>query len=335
MTQYVIRRLLSAIPVLLGVTVITFVLTQLLPGDPARMVAGQFANAEQMEAVRERLGLDQPLWVQYFRYLARLTRGDLGISFSSQQAVFNELKIFFPATLELTLVAMVLTVIIGVPLGVMTGSGKSPLVNSSVLFLSLVGVGLPVFWAGLVFQLIFAGRLDLLPLDGRLGAVVPPPPSVTNMYVLDALFAGQWSTLVDAIKHLILPAVTLAIGRIASVARITHASMLDIMRRDYVRTAQAKGLPRRKVVDKHALKNALLPVVTTIGLQVGFLLGGSILVENIFSWGGIGTYAWIGIFRLDIPAIMGVTLSTTLMFMTINLLTDIAYAFLDPRIAYS
>ncbi len=334
MIQYLTRRILAAIPVLLGVTVITFVLSQLLPGDPARAVAGTFATAEQIEAVRERLGLDKPLVIQYVRYLGRLLRGDLGTSFSSQQSVREELRIFFPATIELTLVAMILTVLIGLPLGVMTGSRKAPFVNSTVLFLSLVGVGLPVFWAGLVFQLIFAGQLDILPLDGRLSSGMPPPPGVTNMYTVDALLAGQWSTLADAATHLVLPAVTLAIGRIASVARITHASMLDVMRRDYVRTAQAKGLPQRRVVNKHALKNALLPVVTTIGLQAGFLLGGTILVENIFSWGGLGTYAWIGIFRLDIPAIMGVTLLATVTFMLVNLVTDIAYAFLDARVAY-
>jgi peptide/nickel transport system permease protein len=335
MIQYVIRRIFAAVPLLLGVTVITFVLSQLLPGDPARMVAGQFASTEQIEAVRDRLGLDRPIPVQYVIYLSRLLRGDLGTSFSSQQAVTQELRVFFPATIELTLVAMILTVVIGLPLGIMTGSRKAPFVNSGVLFLSLVGVGLPVFWAGLVFQLIFAGRLDILPLDGRLGATIIPPPSVTNMYTIDALLAGQWGTFVDAVRHLILPAVTLAIGRIASVARITHASMLDVMRRDYVRTAQAKGLPQRRVVNKHALKNALLPVVTTIGLQVGFLLGGTILVENIFTWGGLGTYAWIGIFRLDIPAIMGVTLIATVTFMLVNLVTDIGYAFLDARITYS
>ena len=334
MAQYFIRRILAAVPVLLGVTVITFVLSQLLPGDPARMVAGQFASAEQVAAVRERLGLNQPLPVQYVRYLGRLLRGDLGTSFSSHQQVAEELRSFFPATIELTLVAMILTVLIGVPLGVMTGSRKAPFINSGVLLLSLIGVGMPVFWAGLVFQLIFAGRLDILPLDGRLGLDCAPPPRVTSMYTIDALLAGQWSTFVDAVTHLILPAVTLAIGRIASVARITHASMLDIMRRDYVRTALAKGLPQQQVVNKHALKNALLPVVTTIGLQVGFLLGGTILVENIFSWGGLGTYAYIGIFRLDIPAIMGLTLVATLTFMLVNLVTDFAYAFLDPRITY-
>lgn len=335
MTAFVVRRILATIPVVLGVTLITFVLGQLMPGDPARMVAGQFANSEQVEAVRERLGLDRPILVQYGIYLSRLLQGDLGISFSSQQTVARELQTFFPATLELTGLAMLMTVVIGIPLGVLTGSRRSPFLNSTVLFLSLVGVGLPVFWAGLMFQLIFSGRLDLLPLDGRLSTMVLPPPSITNMYTIDALLAGQWSTFVDALRHLILPSATLAIGRIASVARITHAAMTSVIRLDYVRTARAKGLQQSKVVYKHALRNAMLPVVTTVGLQVGFLLGGTILVENIFSWGGLGTYAWIGIFRLDIPAIMGVTLVATLMFTAVNLLTDILYAWLDPRIQYA
>jgi peptide/nickel transport system permease protein len=259
----------------------------------------------------------------------------LGTSFSSQQAVSRELRTFFPATLELTLVAMLLTVAIGVPIGVLTGATKNSFFNSSVMFLSLVGVGLPVFWAGLIFQVVFAGRLDWLPLDGRLGVGTLPPPPITNLYVVDAIIAGQWSVAREAATHLVLPAVTLAIGRVASVARITQVAVEEVMHRDYVRTAAAKGLTHYGVVKAHVLRNALIPVVTTIGLQVGFLLGGAILVENIFSWGGIGTYAWIGIFRLDVPAIMGVTLIATLTFTLVNLITDIAYAFIDPRIAAS
>lgn len=334
MASYILRRLLAAVPVLLGVTVVAFILTSLLPGDPAREVAGRFATQEQIDTVRERLGLNDPIYVQYARYVGRLIRGDFGISFTTQQPVFKELLVYFPATLELTLVAMIVTVLIGLPLGIITGSGKSPWINSFVLLFSLIGVGLPVFWAGLVFQLIFAGQLGILPLDGRLSWQFTPPPPVTNMYTIDALIAGQWDTFVNAAAHLVLPAATLAIGRIASVARITHAAMLDVMRKDYIRTAQAKGARWRTVVNKHALKNALLPTVTTIGLQVGFLLGGTILVEIIFSWGGIGTYAWVGIFRLDMPVVMGVTLVATLTFMLANLITDLLYSLLDPRISY-
>lgn len=334
MTQHILRRLILALPVLIGVSMMTFFLTNMLPGDPAREAAGRFATREQIEAVRKRLGLDQPLPVQYVRYLRRLVQGDLGTSLNSRQSVFKELKIFFPATIELVLAAMALAIVIGIPVGVSTGAGRSPLVNSIVLFFSLVGVGLPVFWAGLIFQLIFAGKLQILPLDGRLSTQFVPPPAVTNMYTIDAILAGEWATFWDAAKHLVLPAITLGIGRVASIARITHASMVSVMRNDYIRTARAKGLKSSSVLTVHALKNALLPTSTTIGLQVGFLLGGTILVENIFSWGGIGTYAWIGIFRLDIPVVMGVTLVTTLTFMLVNLLIDISYSFIDPRIAY-
>jgi len=334
MTLYFLRRLLAAIPVLFGVTVITFLISNMLPGDPAREIAGRYATAEQIEAVRERYGFDRPLIVQYGIYLGRLVRGDLGLSFSTQQAVAEELRIHLPATLELTIFAMILTILVGVPLGVMTGSTKSPWINSTILLLSLIGVGIPVFWAGLIFQLIFAGTLGWLPLEGRLGWQFVPPPSVTNMYTIDALLAGQWATFVEASRHLILPGITLAIGRVAAVARITHAAMLDVMRLDYVRTARAKGLTERAVVYGHALRNALLPTLTTLGLQVGFLLGGAILIEIIFSWGGIGMYAWVGIFRLDMPVIMGVTLATTFTFMLVNLIVDLLYAVVDPRISY-
>ena len=334
MIQYILRRLVLMVPVLIGVTILTFVLSNLLPGDPAREAAGRYATREQIEAVRERLGLNEPLPVQYARYLGRLVRGDLGESLNSRQDVRTELGYYFPATLELAIAAMLLAVLIGIPLGVLTGAGRSPWVNSVVMFFSLLGVGMPVFWAGLIFQLLFYGKLDILPLSGRLNTLVVPPPPVTRMYTVDAVIAGQWDVLRDALLHLVLPAFTLAIARVASVARITHASMVSVMRRDYIRTARAKGLTERSVLTRHALKNALLPTVTTIGLQIGWLLGGTVLVENIYNWGGLGTYAWIGIFRLDIPVIMGITLVTTLTFMVVNLITDIAYVFLNPRIVY-
>jgi peptide/nickel transport system permease protein len=334
-SRFILRRLMLMIPVLLGVTLLTFVLTNLLPGDPARSLAGKFATPEQVEATRQRLGLDQPLSVQYMRYLGRLVQGDLGTSISSRQPVLKELLVFFPPTLELTVAAMTLTIVIGIPLGTLSGVTRSRWFSSLIMSSSLVGVGIPVFWLGLVAQLIFFGRLRILPLCGRLDPrVFSRPPSVTNMYTVDALLAGQWATFGNAVKHLILPGFTLALPRIASVARITHASIVEVMRNDYIRTARAKGLRERIVVIRHALKNALLPTVTTVTLQIGWLLGGTILVENIFSWGGLGTYAWIGIFRLDIPVVMGLTLVTTTVFLLMNLLADIVYRYLDPRITY-
>ena len=232
LNRYIIRRILLAIPVVFGVTVMTFFLANFLPGDPARMAAGQFATPEQIEATKVRLGLDQPLPVQYVLYLGRLLRGDLGESLTSRQSVLTELSIFFPATLELTAVAIFLAIVIGTPLGIVTGAGKSPMVNSLVMLFAFVGVGMPVFWLGLILQLIFAGNLDILPLSGRLSSSTIPPPAVTNMYTVDAILAGQWNVFVDASIHLILPAVTLAVGRIASIARITHSSMLTEMRSD-------------------------------------------------------------------------------------------------------
>ena len=334
MGDYVLRRLYQALWVLIAVTVVTFFISNLLPGDPALSRAGQFATREQVEATRIRLGLDQPLHIQYLKYMQRLLSGDLGLSITSRQPVLKELRAFFPATLELTIAAFCFTLTVGIPLGIVAGSTKSRWVKSTIIMGSLIGVGIPVFWAGLVFQLVFAGRLDILPLAGRLTLTVPAPPSVTNMYLIDSILAGQWDTFKDALIHLILPAFTLSLGQIGAMARTTNSAMASVIHRDYVRTAHAKGLTERKVLWSHVLRNALLPVVTVLGLYVAFMLNGALLIEIIFSWGGLGTYAWIGIFRNDITVIMGVTLTASLTFMFVNLVIDLTYPFLDPRIQY-
>ena len=334
MIRFIIQRLLLAIPVLFGVTLIIFTLTYVLPGDPARSAADRYATPEQVEAVRIRLGLDRPFHEQYLSYLGRLARGDLGTSIESRKPVIEDVAKFLPATFELMFMAMVITVLVGIPLGVITGSWQRSWANSLVRFLSVVGVGMPVFWSGLLLQLLFFGKLGWFPLDGRLSAGATPPPRLTGMYTFDALTAGQWVTFSDALKHLVLPSLTLSFGLVASIARITHSSMLEVMRQDYIRTARAKGLTDRVVLYRHSLKNAFVPVLTTLGLQVGFLLAGSVLVENIFSWGGIGTYAWSGIFRLDIPVIMAVALSTAVIFVISNLVIDILYTVVDPRIRH-
>ena len=334
MGDYVLRRLYQALWVLIAVTFVTFFISNLLPGDPALSRAGQYATKEQVQATRIRLGLDQPLHIQYLKYMQRLLSGDLGLSITSRQSVLKELRDFFPATLELTIAAFCFTLTIGVPLGIVAASTRSRWVKSTIILSSLVGVGIPVFWAGLVFQLIFAGRLDILPLSGRLTLTIPAPPSVTNMYLIDSILAGQWSTFRDALIHLILPAFTLSLGQIGAMARTTNAAMASVFHRDYVRTARAKGLAERKVLWSHVLRNALLPVVTVLGLYVGFMLNGALLIEIIFSWGGLGTYAWIGIFRNDITVIMGVTLAASFTFMFVNLIIDLTYPFLDPRIKF-
>jgi peptide/nickel transport system permease protein len=334
MGRYVARRLLLMVPVLLGVSLLVFFLTNLLPGDPARAAAGRLATPEQLTAVRERLGLDRPLPVQYGLYMSRLVQGDLGTSLTSKQEVASELRLFFPATLELLLATMAIVVAVGIPLGVRTATARGGWFDRAFLGFSYMGVGIPVFFLALLLQLIFAGWLRVLPIAGRLGLETVPPPMLTGMYTVDALLAGQWATLVDAARHLILPAATLAVAGVAEVGRITRSSMLTALEQDYVRTARAKGLAERTVWLRHALPNAMLPTTTVIGLQVAFLLGGTVLIENLFSWGGLGTYAWTGIFRLDIPVIMGITLISTVTYLLVNLGVDVIYARLDPRIEY-
>lgn len=320
------------VPVLLGVTMLAFFLTNLLPGDPARAAAGRLATPEQLVAVGERLGLDRPVPVQYVLYMGRLLRGDLGTSLTSKQAVAQELRLFFPATLELLLATMTITIGVGIPLGVRAATCRGSWLDRGFLGFSYAGVGMPVFFLALLLQVVFAGWLRVLPIAGRLGLETVPPPMLTGMYTVDALLAGRWSTFLDATRHLVLPAVTLAVAGVSEVGRITRSSMLRELDQDYIRAARAKGLPERAVWLRHALPNALLPTTTVIGLQVAFLLGGTVLIENLFSWGGLGTYAWTGIFRLDIPVVMGVTLVSTLVYLFVNLAVDLIYARLDPRI---
>lgn len=334
MGRYVARRLLQMVPVLLGVSILTFALTNLLPGDPARAAAGRLATPQQLEEVRERLGLDRPLPVQYAMYMGRLARGDLGTSLTSKQAVAEELRLFFPATLELLLATMAIAVGVGIPLGVLAATRRGKWTDHAFLGFSYFGVGMPVFFTALLLQIVFAGWLRVLPIAGRLGLETVPPPVFTGMYTVDAMLAGQWTTLLDALRHLVLPALALAIAGVSEVGRITRRSMLQALDEEYVRTARAKGFPERTVWLRHALPNALLPTTTVIGLQVAFLLGGTVLIENVFSWGGLGTYAWTGIFRLDIPVIMGVTLIATTVYLFVNLGVDLVYARLDPRIRY-
>jgi peptide/nickel transport system permease protein len=334
MGRLILRRSFWAIPTLFGVTVMTFILTNLLPGDPARALAGRYATAEQIQVTRERLGLNQPIYVQYVRHIGRYLQGDLGTSFHSRQEVSKELVTHVPPTVELAFAAMFIAIVIGIPLGIISGASRSRWLNSGLILLSVAGVGIPVFWAGLVFQLIFYGELGILPLSGRLSPEVVRPPAVFHMYTIDSLLAGQWDTFGDAVWHLILPAFTLALSRVASLTRITNAGMVEAMRKDFVRTARAKGLTERIVVVRHVLKNALLPTVTNVSMQLGWLIGGAVLVEVIFTWGGIGSYAWNAILKLDIPVIMGITLVTTFAFLILNLLADIGYGLLDPRITY-
>jgi peptide/nickel transport system permease protein len=332
--RLVARRLLLLIPVLFGVSLLSFVLSHVVPGDPARLLAGTHAGLAQVQAVRHAYGLDQPLPQQYWTYLTDLAHGNLGTALHTQRAVGQDLRDFLPATLELAIAAMLLAAIIGIPLGTLAAVGRNRLPDHATRVLALGGVSLPVFWVALVLQLLLYYNLGWFPSGGRLDQTLTPPPTHTGFYTVDAILAGRPDLLANALWHLVLPAAVLALGPLAVVMRITRASMLEALAQQYVRTARAKGVRRGAVVMSHALRNAVLPTVTVLGLQFGYLLGGAVLVEYIFSWPGIGLYTAQSIEASDYPAIMGVTVVVAFLYVVLNLLVDLSYALLDPRIRY-
>jgi peptide/nickel transport system permease protein len=332
---YIARRVLLLIPVLFAITLITFTLSHVIPGDPARLVSGLDATEEQVQRLREELGLDRPLPVQYGIYVRGLLEGDLGRSLVNGAPVRDNLGDFFPATLELALAALVLALIVGVPLGVVSAVHKDGPVDHLSRLLALAGVAMPVFWIGIILLLVFFFHLGWFPSGGRVDALVAiehPLPDITGLLTIDSLLTGNWSLLKDAVWHLALPAFTLSLATLARVVRITRTSMLEALNQPYIATARAKGLPERRVIYVHALKNALIPVVTILGIATGFLLGGSVLVEKIFAWPGMGKYAFDSITFLDYNSILGVTLLATVVFIGVNLAVDVVYAYLDPRI---
>jgi peptide/nickel transport system permease protein len=334
--RFLARRLLLLVLVLWGMTVVTFVISHVVPGDPVRALAGPHASASEIATLRHQYGMDRPLPVQYLDYLGRLVHGDLGTSLVTRRPVLSDLVQFFPATVELTLTSLLLALVIGIPLGVTAATrAGSVWSDHGSRLISLVGVSMPVFWLGLLAQLIFYRQLNWLPSSGRLSLLATPPSGPTGFYLLDTALGGDWSSFGDTLSHLVLPAGTLALGSLAIVTRMTRTAMLETLGQDYVRTARAKGLPEWRVVYAHALKNALLPILTVIGLQVGYLLSGDFLTETVFSWPGIGLYAVSAITSLDFPAIMGVSLVVSLVYVLINLTVDFLYTVADPRVALS
>jgi len=335
---YILRRILLLIPVLLGMTLITFTISHLIPGDPAALSLGPHAHKDQIIAYRHELGLDRPVYVQYWIYLKDLLHGNFGRSLTTHRPVAHDLGEYFPATFELTITALVITVIMGIPLGVMSAVKRDKWLDHASRIFSLTGVSMPIFWLGLLLQMIFSYRLGWLPMNGRVDAQVlamHPLHTVTGLYLLDSLFTGNWPVLVSCLRHILLPAITLSYASLAVVTRMVRSSMLDVMEQDYIRTARAKGLRERLVIYKHALRNALIPAVTVIGLTLGMLLGGAFFTETIFSWPGMGRYAVGTITSLDFPAIMGVAVIVALAYVTANLLVDVLYALIDARIRYT
>ncbi len=333
--RLIVRRLLFLVLVLFGLSVITFALSRIIPGDPARLIAGPRASKASVDRLREDLGLNDPLLQQYLDYVRGVVRLDFGDSFASRRAVREDLKEYLPATIELGLYAMILSTLVGIPLGVVSGVRRDSWIDHAARFVSITGLALPVFWLAIMAQFVFFAKLSWLPDGERLPFDVDPPRTVTGLYAVDALLTGEWAVLRTALAHLAMPVVVLAYGSLAVVTRMVRGGMLEVLNQDYVRTARAKGLANRRVVVGHALKNALLPTATSLGLQVGLLLSGAFLVEIVFSWPGIGRYAVDAIQHVDYNAIMATTLVIAFIFVVVNLLVDILYLFLDPRISFS
>ncbi|MEO0827642.1 MAG: ABC transporter permease [Cyanobacteria bacterium J06635_15] len=335
MGRYIFRRLLQLVPVLLGISLLVFAFLHLIPGDPAVTMLGDRATPDQVEALRERMGLNEPLSSQYLSFLGSLIRFDLGSSIFTGVPIWDEIKLRWPATFELSIMAMLIALILGIPAGVIAAVRKNSIVDNLTMSGSLLGVSMPVYWLGLLLVYLFAVNLQWLPPSGRIGVNVGYSfEPITGFFILDTLIRGNFTAFRDVIAHLALPAVTLSTIPLAILARITRSAMLEVLSQDYIRTARAKGLIEFWVIGKHALKNAMLPVVTIVGLEFGTLLGGAILTETIFSWPGIGKWIYEGILQRDYPVVQGGVVFVAFVFVLVNLIVDISYAFLDPRIQY-
>ena len=333
--RYVARRAGLTVFVIFGITLITFVISHVVPADPVVSYLGEHAPPDLVEKVRHQMGLDRPRHIQYLLYLRDLIHGNLGVSIMDNRPVSRDLAQYLPATVELSTAAMVVAILIGVPTGVVSALYKDRWPDQVARVFALGGTSLPVFYVALLLLGLLYSRLGILPGPGQLGIYTPPPPHITGMVAVDALLSGSWATLGDALQHLLLPAFVLGYYSAGLITRMTRGSMLEVLRQDYVRTARAKGVAEPRVVLRHALRNALLPTVTVIGLTYGGLLSGAVLTETIFSWPGLGRYVTNSMISVDIPAVLGVTLVIALIYSAANLIVDVLYAYLDPQIRYT
>jgi peptide/nickel transport system permease protein len=334
MLRIVFTRLLSALPNLVGVVVITFILTRALPGDPAAYFAGAAATEEAIAQVRTQLGLDKPLLEQFFLYVAGLARGDMGLSLTTGQPVAQELLARLPASLELVLLALLLACAIALPLGVLAATRPGSWIDQLCRLVTTAGVSLPTFFTGLLLAYVFYFLLGWAPSPmGRLDPMFSPPPTITGLYLIDAALAGDGAMWSASLKQLILPVLTMAIFVLAPIARMTRASMLSVLSADFIRTARASGLSRGTVLVTYALRNALLPVVTTLGMVFGFMLGSSVIVEKVFGWPGVGSYAIDALTASDYAPVQGFVLAMGVLFVLLNLLVDLLYGLIDPRVS--
>jgi len=334
MFSYILKRLIWTIPTLIGVTIMVFSMVHLAPGDPAVAMLGEKANPQSVKELREQMGLDKPLYTQYYIYMKNVLHGDFGRSANSYEPVWREFADRFPATLELATTAMILATILGVLAGIISAIKRYSIFDYTSMFGALAGVSMPVFWLGLLLIYFFSVKLGWLPVSGRLGYEFDIE-HVTGLYLVDSLIAHDYEAFWDALKHLILPAIALGTIPMAIIARMTRSSMIEVMKEEYIKTARAKGCSRFQVVAIHALRNALMPVVTIIGLMLGSLFAGSILTETTFSWPGIGKWLVNAVYQRDFPVIQSATLIIASVFIVINLVVDLLYALINPKIRLS
>ena len=335
MTRFLLIRLAQIIPTIIGVTLIAFAFIRLVPGDPIEVLSGERGvSPERHAALMAKFGFDRPLHEQYLNYLWQILHGDLGNSLVTRQPVLEEFAVLFPATLELSLAAMLFALALGIPAGIIAALRRGTAADHVLMGGALAGYSMPIFWWGLLLILLFSGVLQWTPVSGRISVLHYVPP-VTGFLLVDCLLAGDFAALRSALRHLILPAVALGTIPLAVLARQTRSAMLEVLGEDYIRAARAKGLPPWRVILLHALRNAMIPVLTTIGLQVGVLLAGAILTETIFAWPGVGHWLINSIFRRDYPSVQGGLLLIALCIMAINLLVDVLYGLADPRIRHS
>jgi len=334
MFAFLLKRVAYLLPTFFGITIVAFGFIRILPGDPVLLMAGERGLSPERHAqLMQQLGFDQPIWAQYLTYLGNLLQGDLSTSIVTKRPVLSEFLTLFPATVELSLCAILIAVMIGVPAGVLAAMRRGSLLDQAMMGTALVGYSMPIFWWGLLLIIFFSGMLQWTPVSGRI-SLIYFFPQVTGFMLIDSLLSGQKGAFGSAVSHLILPAIVLGTIPLAVIARQTRSAMLEVLGEDYIRTARAKGLSPFRVVGLHALRNALIPVVTTIGLQVGVLLAGAILTETIFSWPGIGKWMVDSIFRRDYPAVQGGLLMIAGLVMVVNLLVDLLYGLINPRIRH-
>lgn len=331
MLRLVRQRLMMLVLVLFGVSLITFLMSHVLPGDPAAALAGPHPSKEVLQTIREQFGLDRPLPVQYFKYLSDLMHGNLGNSIRGQEPVLTELLRYFPATLELVTFAFIFAILLGIPLGVISAVKKNSFTDYIVRLFAVGGVSIPLFWGGLVMILIFYAKLGWFPASGRLDIELTTPDTVTGFYTVDALLSGDTEVFFNTVKHLVMPAVALGYVQLAFIVRQVRSSMLDVLSQDYYLTGRANGLSQRFLIIRYGLRNALIPSITIIGLSFGSLLGGAVVTEAIFDWPGMGKYVTDSILGRDFPAIMGFTVIIALAYVIINLLVDLLVYSLDPQ----